>query len=143
VLNKSQYDLNQKVVTQEHASGCAVACVAFVLEIPYSKAIKLFKKPSRALSSGFTCKDIVQALAKKSKVYAYASLNSKNQLLLNEAGVIVFIRRSKFYPIGHFLVRSNRTWMNPWANYPKIAPAQGALQSRLPGQAIYVIYPLS
>lgn len=36
-----------KPVKQEDGLGCAVACVAFILQIPYSEAVKLFSDGKR------------------------------------------------------------------------------------------------
>jgi hypothetical protein len=135
--------MNKKPITQEHGTGCGVACTAYVLGVSYQSALKLFDKPGNASTTGFYCKDIVRALARKGRLYSHCYLKSSKRDLLQQAGVIVYIQRSKKYPLGHYLVRgTNGKWMNPWYNYPCIAPAKGQFQTKLPGKPIYAIFPL-
>lgn len=42
-----------RLVVQETAMGCAVASVANLLEISYSKALNLFDKPENQIFRGF------------------------------------------------------------------------------------------
>lgn len=72
--------------------------------------------------------------------YVHKYLKDKRDLVLNRPGTIVFTRFSKAYPRGHYLVRTETGWMNPWVNFPVIAPARAALVPELPAEPIYAIY---
>lgn len=129
-------------ITQKHGAGCAVACVAYILKISYDAVLKLFSKSHQVISRGFLCKEIVAALKKGECDYSYSKMINSNKKFLKIFGVIVFIARSKKYPIGHFVVRSeDGSWMNPWINFPCIASAESGFQKKLPGKAKWIIYP--
>lgn len=126
-------------VTQEHGTGCAVACVAFVTGRSYRRALALFAKPERAWGRGFYCRDLVAALARAKRAYNSTAAVSRKRW---PAGTIVYVAPSRGYPLGHYLASSPRGWMNPWANFPCIAPARSAFQKKLPGRPIYAVFPL-
>ena len=130
-----------KLIVQEHPMGCAVACVASLLGTSYRGALALFNNKSYASTKGYYCKDIGKALKKKRLVYVWKKFSSGSRLLLNKKGVIVFISRSKKYPAGHYLLKTGRGWMNPWINFPQIAPAKAGFQKRLPGKPQWIMYP--
>ncbi len=129
-----------KPVVQEHAMGCAIACVASLLGINYSSALKLFRDRERVMLKGTYCRDVCSALFKAGKKYSYAKVNSKTAACLKNPGTIVFIKRSKKYPIGHYLLKTNKGWMNPWINLPMVNPAKAGYSRRLPGKSQWVIY---
>ena len=127
-----------KIVTQEQGMGCAVACVASLLEISYKKALQLFKNKKGASTRGYYCPEICSALKKAGKNYKWQKVTKSNRI---RTGTIVFIKRSNIYPEGHFLLKTPKGWMNPWINYPNINPAKGGINKKLPGKAEYVIFP--
>lgn len=130
-------------VTQKHGAGCAVACVAWVLNISYDAALKLFSRPKQAIDRGFLCREIVSALSRGGHYCAYCKSINSNKKFSRVPDAIVFIARSKKYPIGHFLVRTaQNSWMNPWINFPCITSAESGFQKRLPGKAQWIIYPI-
>lgn len=61
---------NQKPITQKQGAGRGVACVAYILNISYDKALELFEKPSQAILKGFLCKEIIDALKQKGLSYS-------------------------------------------------------------------------
>ena len=126
-------------VTQEDPAGCAIACVAAVLRTSYRSAKRLFECPEHASSRGFYCREIVHALNKKQAGYTFSKVSEKNKQLLKEMGCTVFIEKSRKYPLGHFLVKTKKGWMNPWINFPSITPAQSGFQQKLPGKPKWVI----
>jgi len=131
-----------KSVTQEHSSGCSVACVASVLGISYKRALKLFEKPEYAGTRGYYCREIVNALKNGGKRYSYAFLKPNKKKLARIPGSIIFIRKSIRYPLGHFLARCDDIrWMDPWINYPEVKSAKSGFRKTLPGKASWVIYP--
>ena len=129
-----------KLVVQEEPMGCAIACVAAVLNITYTRAKKLFANPEYASTRGYYCKEIIFALSNAKKNYEFNKVTKKNKELLNKVSTIVFIKRSKKYPCGHFLVKCEEGWMNPWFNYPTITPAKASFQNKLVGDAEWIIY---
>ena len=137
-----------KPIAQEHSCGCGVACVAFLLKISYTRALKLFRNPAAANSKGYQIKEIIRILSKHKKqpyTLCYVGRNTqKIRMLIRQPEIILFLARSSKYPIGHYLASAPaRGWMNPWINYPKIAPTpvRGGFEKRLPGRAIYAIVP--
>lgn len=134
---------SRKSVTQDHGAGCAVACTAYILGVTYQKALRFFSKPKQAWGRGFYCKEVVEALGSAQKTYSYCYLKPKMLGILKIPGTIVYVGASSRYPLGHYLVRTQRgDWMNPWINFPIITPAQSSFQRRLPGKPIYAIYPV-
>lgn len=131
-----------KPVLQEQAMGCAVACAASLLGISYNKALHLFKNQKGASTRGYYCLEICQALQKEGKKYSYQHVSTKNKHLLKKQGIIIFIKRSKNYPDGHYLLRTSKGWMNPWINHPHIKPAKAGIQQKLPGKAQWMIFPI-
>ena len=136
--------ISKKSVTQEDSLGCGIACVAFVCNVSYKTAKKkYFKNLGDADKTGYFCKDIVKALSNADKMYNYKYIKRKIRLKTN---TIVFLKRSKRYPAGHYLVRTINRWMDPWINFnidkPNVKEANSGFRSRLPGKPIYVVFPL-
>lgn len=129
------------LVTQEHSMGCAVACVASLCGISYSSALKLFDDTHLAWTRGFYCNEIVQALQKENLNFIYKKLVASDFYFeLHIAGTIVFIAPNEHYPSGHFLLKTEKGWMNPWSNFPSMNPPQSKFEEKLPGEAEYVIF---
>ena len=132
----------KKPVTQEDLLGCGVACVAFVCEMKYQIAKKkLFKGLGSANRTGYYCKHLVKAFARAGREYDYQYLKRKREFKENE---IVFIKRSKKDPTGHYFVRVKGGWMDSWINFVEnsdINDACSGFKKRLPGKAIYAVYP--
>ncbi|MDE1848537.1 MAG: hypothetical protein KGH55_00700 [Nanoarchaeota archaeon] len=131
-------------VAQEDYNGCSVSCVASLLGISYKKSLKLFGR-YYSKEKGAYCRDIVKVLEKKKLNYKYSKVVNKTKRYVNEFGSIVFIRRSKEYPIGHYLLKTRNGWMNSWINLSMITPlkipVKAGFQKRLPGKAQWIIYP--
>ena len=132
-----------KSVVQKDSFGCGVACVSYILNIDYNQAKKLFINNYRSKNKGFLCKDIVKALSKKGLKYQYKYLKPKIRKLIYNDKVIVFIKRCKKYPSGHYLCRDiKKGWMDSWINFPSdIKKAKSGFRKKLPGQPIYIIFP--
>lgn len=133
----------KRFITQQHASGCAVAAVATIANTSYSKALSFFKNGEfRAQLRGFYCKEIVKALQKVGLFYTYHHITNKNHKKIYTNKAIVFIRRSKKYPQGHYVARHNNRWKDSWLNYPSILNVTSGYRRRLPGTPIYMILPI-
>lgn len=126
-------------VRQEDQLGCGIACVAYVLGMSYKDTRNLFiDGEHKATYKGFYCRDLVTVLKWKGKNYThrYIKKNGVQERFNNLS--IVFIKRSKQYPAGHFLVKTDCGWMDPYINYPEKEPKAG-FRKDLPGVPMYVI----
>jgi hypothetical protein len=86
---------------------------------------------------------VVEALGEAGRKYSHCYLKPDKAGFLKIPGTIVYVGRSDKYPLGHYLVRTSRgDWMNPWMNFPIIAPASSAFQKKLPGKPMYAIFPI-
>ncbi len=128
-----------RCVTQEHGLGCGVACVADLLGITYVEALKLFKRPQNAWTRGFCCRELVEALENAGVQSEFKTIRNRSDKLLRAPGTIVFTQFSKANPYGHYLIRVPGGWMNPWVNFPIIAPAKSGIVRRLPARASYAV----
>lgn len=129
-----------KPIRQEDGLGCAVACVAFVLRIPYSKALDLFVDGERRVKeeANFYCPEIVKILNKNELSYRWKKIQKEKDF---KDYSIVFVERSSKLPYGHFLTKYNNKWMDPWINLPEI-PTKGGFREALPGTPTYLVFPL-
>ena len=132
--------MKQSAITQEDPMGCGVACVAFILNKTYKETIKLFPNPHDSKTKGFYCKEIIEALKRSNLSYAYKYIkNSKLKRLIYNDNSIVYLRRSKKYPAGHYLCRYKNLWMDSWTNFPN-EDRKAGFRKKLPGRPIYVIF---
>lgn len=132
-----------KSVSQKHNFGCGAACAAFVLRKNYSEIVSILGK-TKAGSKGFTCRDLATMLLKFGLVYSYCYLKLKLKRKIYRNGVIVFIKRSREYPIGHYLTWYHGLWMDPWINFrsnTNIKYAKSGFRKRLPDTPIYGLFP--
>ena len=133
----------KRTVVQKHSRGCGLACIAFVLEVKYSKIAK-FVRQSKKLKDGLTCREIVNILGNFGKSYSYKYLKPRLLKDIYQDNVIVYIKKSRDYPSGHYLVYSDNLWMDPWINFTqsrKISEAKSGWRKSLPGKPIYVLFP--
>jgi len=132
-------------IAQKHLFGCSVACVAFILRLNYSTTLKLFNKSEyKAEYYGSYCKEITEILNNQGKNFEYKYVKENIKRKIYQNNTIVFIKRSKKYPDGHYLCRYKNLWMDPWINFQndkKIKKAKAGFRKRLPGKPIYVILP--
>lgn len=132
-----------KSVTQQDSYGCSLACIAFLIGKEYQQIANLERK-KKAQTKGFTCKDLVKILSVFDLEYEYRYLKPRLKNKIYQDGVIVFIKRSKKYLSGHYLVRLNNLWMDPWINFNSqaiIKHAESGFRKRLPGKPIYALFP--
>ncbi len=130
-------------VTQEFDYGCGIACFAFALGITYKQAEGRLGKAQSA-SSRFWVKDLQGALNSNGLAYSRNYVTARIHPRIDEEGAIVLIRRSSVYPAGHYLIRHQGAWMDPWINLPTnrdILQATSGFRTELPGQAMYVLLP--
>ena len=103
-----------KHITQLHPSGCAIACIAKALNLSYSGVLRKVKNgKSLASFRGFYCKDVVRIMAAFGKQSDFFYVSKKVRRQIYKDGSIVFIKRDKRYPQGHYLCRTKNLWMDP------------------------------
>jgi len=134
----------RKSITQQQSYGCGVACFAFAGNISYKQAeVWLGKKQSS--SNRFYVKAFRKALNNYGLNYSsrYIKLHAPHRTY--QEGTIVLIRRSKYYPVGHYVIRHQKKWMDPWINFRAsndIRDAKSGFRKRLPGPVLYVLFPV-
>jgi hypothetical protein len=129
-----------KLIAQEDSYGCGVACVAFALNKSYKEALSLFpngKKRARSIPD-FYCRELVWILNNTGRNYEYKYIKPKLRRKIYKTGTIVFIKKSKKYKYGHYLIRYENKWMDPWINFPRLN-ANAGFRKRLPGRPIYAL----
>ena len=138
--------MEMRTVTQEDAMGCGIACVASVCGLSYARAKKKLFRNIGDIRRGFYCRELIKALARAGKDYNFRHVkNSARKKFVNSS--IVFIKRSKRYPVGHYLLKTSKGWMDPWFNSQqlssdKITRVRSAFRKKLPGKAQWIIFPL-
>jgi len=133
----------RKSVTQEFDYGCGIACYAFALGLTYKQAVTRLGE-IRGNSTRFWIKDLTAALNNSGKNYTAKHIKPSLSRKFYEEGTIVLIRRSRRYPSGHYLIRHDGHWMDPWINLPSdkdIHNAESGFRKRLPGNPMYAIFP--
>jgi len=131
-----------KPVKQENPLGCAVACGAFILRTTYIETLSMFTNGhEKANTIGFICKEIVTALNLAGFKFEYKYIKSAIRNKIYQSNTIVFLRRSKKYPYGHYLVRTSNKWMDSWINFPN-EKIKAGYRTRLPEKPIYAISPI-
>ena len=129
-------------VTQKDNFGCGIACLAYALKIDYDYLIKSSRIKNQVENKGLTCRKLVEILKSNGLDYCYKYIKTKTKKIYDE-GSIVFIRRYKRYPVGHYLIRTNNIWMDPWINFKNqknVKKAKSGFRKKLPGEPIYVIF---
>lgn len=117
--------------------------MAFIVQRTY-KEVTTFLGEHKANTKGFTCRELVWALSQFGLFYFYKHINYRNRKLVYQEGVVVFIRRCKKYPVGHYLAHYHNLWMDPWINFLQnrnSAQAKSGFRKKLPGNPIYALIP--
>ncbi len=132
-------------ITQEDNMGCGAACVAFAANKTYKQAATALGR-TKARTVGFQLKELVDALGQNGLDYRFKHVQPTVKQAIYQEGVIVFIKRSIRYPYGHYLIRHNGQWMDPWINSvwdKDIAKAKSGYRRRLPGKTQWAVFPLT
>jgi len=129
-------------IPQKDNFGCSLASLAFITNKTYPEVLNDLGK-EKAKTKGFYCREIVAYLKKLGYQTEYHYLKLKWKKRIYQDKTIVFIRRSKKYPFGHYLVRYHHLWMDSWINFPKdkdIKSAKAGFRKKLPDTPIYGIF---
>jgi ABC-type bacteriocin/lantibiotic exporter with double-glycine peptidase domain len=129
-------------ISQKHNLGCGAACLAFLLNISYDKVVNYFGE-KKLNNEGLYLKEMIKFLKKYGYEGDYKYLKPKLKRKIYKSGTIVFIKRDKNYPYGHYFVRDNKKWFDSWINFleeKNIKNAKAGFRKRLPGKPIYALF---
>ena len=132
----------KKSVTQEAPFGCGIASFAFIANITYKQAAE-FLGPDQAKSNRFFVKHFRNELNRYGLSYISKHVKPNQTVELKE-GMIVLLRRSKQFPVGHYLVYYEGKWMDPYINLGEDRNFQNPMsgfRDILPGQIMYILMP--
>ncbi len=127
-------------ITQEAPYGCGIACFAFVAGLTYKQAEE-FLGQNQAKSNRFIVKHFRQELNRFGLNYISKHIKPGQPIEPTE-GMIVLLRRSRQFPVGHYLAYYNGKWMNPWINLSDDSLFQNrksGFHDVLPGKVMYVL----
>lgn len=129
-------------ITQELEFGCGVACFAFVCDMTFKQAVKFLGR-EYSVKNGWRPSDLVAELNRYGLSYKNHYVRKKFEIEFPN-GTFVLIERSSNYPVGHYLVKHNNKWMDPWINLTdsnNLELAQSGFRSKLPGNSMYALIP--
>lgn len=130
----------KKSITQEAPYGCGIACFAFVCDLSYKQAEE-FLGFEQARSNRFIVKHLRDELNRFGLHYTSRHIKPGQKVEPIE-GMIVLLRRSLKYPVGHYLTFYQGKWMDPHINLQKDRvfndPTSG-FRDVLPGNIMYVL----
>lgn len=130
-----------KPIPQEHAMGCGLACVAFLVGISYQRVVSLDDEPRRAWTRGYYCPELVELLSRLGRKYKWRAVTRRLRSIQIPNGSIVFVERSEEWPEGHYFVKvAENKYMNPWVNSPSIKSVRAGFQKKV-GVITHVITP--
>ncbi len=138
-----------KIRPQKDPNGCGIACLANLLNRDYDEVKTDFENRFYTIDKGIKMFDIVKYLNKKSLNYKskFFNQNKKYKLNVEEAdcysripGSITLIKKNEKYPIGHYLLKVQGGWIDPWYNLPD-RDIEAGIRRKLPGNPWYVLYP--
>lgn len=132
----------KKSITQESPYGCGIACFAFVAGITYKEA-EVFLGDDQAKSDRFIVKHFREELNRFGIEYSSKHVKALEEIKPIE-GMIVLLRRSKEFPVGHYLAFHNGKWMDPYINLDedrKFRSPISGFRDDLPGVAMYTLTP--
>lgn len=135
----------KKSITQEFDYGCGVACFAFACDLSYSRAVVVLGR-EQTVKYGWRPSDLVRALKSYGLNYKNCYVRKQSQPQEYPEATIILLERSASYPVGHYLIRHNQYWMDPWINMPidnNIHHAKSGFREQLPGKAMYALIPRS
>lgn len=135
-----------KYIHQHDLNGCGVACLANLLDQGYEETKTEFEKHFYKIDRGIKVFDLVKflhfkGLSYSSKFFNHNKFNAKEADSFSRLpNSITLIRKNEKYPVGHYLLRVENGWIDPWINYPSIDNVHADLRKELPGDPWYVLY---
>jgi len=108
----SQY----RLVAQLDEWGCGIACIASLLDISYEDAYWLARREkgdSIAGGSPGTELHHIAMILQEMGIHVFADWQEADDF---PAGTILFVEGPEPYDGGHYILRTHKGWMDPWAN---------------------------
>ena len=140
-LRRGNY-LKSKPISQGHAMGCGLACVAYLVGKSYRSVLAADSDQTRAWTRGYYCPELVELLFQFGLKYTWRELKRGSSATKIPVGSIVFEKPTLSCPAGHFLVKvADGVYMNPWINAPSIKGVRAGYQNNV-GVITHVITPL-
>lgn len=132
--------MKNKPVVQEDFMGCAIACVAFILNKTYKESILLFRNQEKRINKGFTVKEIVDALQKSGNNYHSRYVGRLENIVIKN-DTIVYVKKCQEFPRGHYLVKIKNGYMDPFINLQEkgIMCALAGFRKIVPGKIVLVV----
>ena len=138
---------------QKDLKGCGIACIANLLNKTYDEVKRDFENKFYKIDRGVKIFDIVNYLKTLGLEYKSKFFNQseEHKHKRNEASTfshipnsITLIAKSDVYIVGHYLLRIENGWIDPWINirFAPLAHAKAGVRKELPGNAWYVLYPI-
>ena len=137
---------------QKDINGCGIACIANLLDVPYYDVKKDFESKFCSTERSTKIFDIVSYLKIYKREYKskFFNQNVKYELDRESAdkfsripGSIILIKKNAKYPLGHYLLRTQNGWVDPWYDFPCIDNVTAGIRKKLPGDPWYVLYPVN
>lgn len=137
-----------KYVRQEITNGCGVASIANILGKSYKEVQSEFESSFYKIVQYTNIFDIVRFLEKYNLQYKVKFFNRRKRYSAKEFAryseiynSITLTKPDKIYPLGHYLVRKEEGWIDPWINFPRIISVKAGIRRRLINSPWYVAYP--
>lgn len=140
-------NISKKFQHQHDLNGCGIACLANLFDENYEDVRVDFEKNFYKINRGVKVFDLTKFLNSKDYKYSnkFFNHNNYNRIeAMNYASIlnsITLIRKNDKYPVGHYLLKVEDGWIDPWLNYPSIDNVHAGLRNELPGEPWYVVYP--
>ncbi len=141
-------NISKEYQHQHDLNGCGIACLANLLNKEYLEIKSDFENNFYKVDKGIKVSDLVKYLNSKGLNYAVKFCNTKRDVtpesvsLASKLNSITLIRKSKKYPIGHYLLKVETGWVDPWMNLPSIHNVYAGIRKELPEKPWYIIYSL-
>lgn len=141
----------KKYQAQKDLKGCGIACIANLLNKSYDWVKEDFEKKFYKIDRGVKIFDIVNYLKFHNLEYKSKFFNQNKKYNYNKRegskfskipNSITLIAKSEKYKVGHYLLRIDGGWVDPWINFVPLGEAKAGIRRRLPGNAWYVLYPI-
>lgn len=130
---------NVRFQHQKDRNGCGIACMANLLGKKYDWVKEDFENSFYTIEKGIKIFDIVKYLKKHNLDYLskFFNQNKKYTLTSKEAdkfskieGSITLIIKNHKYPVGHYLLRIKKGWVDPWYDFPSIHKVKAGVRNK-------------
>lgn len=137
---------------QKDINGCGIACISNLLNKSYDWVKKDFERKFYTIEKGIKIFDMVEYLKVHNLHYKSKFFNQNKKYKINRKeasefskiqGSITLIVKNNKYPVGHYLLRINNGWVDPWYNFPSIDKVRPGVRNKLPDNPWYVLYPIA